>query len=332
MTSKKSPGADNTQLPGEPEIKRVYRHTAKETPSATLDAKILITAQQANLKQKTHSPFGARWGYPLSSAAVIVLSLGVVLLLSQQGVFDPQAPPSPRSAPTTAPGIASDTTAAPATPAAQAPGRLKEQSLAKTEEPAKPDASRTVTAAKPPASMADRLEAKKSGREVSTLSGALLTQEKMAEERAASPMPEVARSRENLALKNQNVGVLADVTSVQVTGEPGAYQFSVSIRSPDTGCRQYADWWEVISEKGELLYRRVLFHSHVNEQPFTRSGGPVPIQPDTVVWVRAHINTTGYGGVAYKGSVKSGFSQVKSSAVFASKLANQLPLPTDCAF
>ena len=80
----------------------------------------------------------------------------------------------------------------------------------------------------------------------------------------------------------------ADVIGVQVSGAPGAYQFNVTIKSPDTGCQQYADWWEVVSEDGRLLYRRVLLHSHVDEQPFTRSGGPVPIQADTVVWVRAH--------------------------------------------
>ncbi|MDH3562559.1 MAG: hypothetical protein OEN49_04075, partial [Gammaproteobacteria bacterium] len=111
-----------------------------------------------------------------------------------------------------------------------------------------------------------------------------------------------------------------------------AYQFTVGIRSPDSGCQQYADWWEVVSEEGKLLYRRVLLHSHVNEQPFTRSGGPVPIQSDTIVWVRAHINSAGYGGAAYKGSVKSGFTRVKPNGVFSAELANQPPLPTDCAF
>ena len=94
------------------------------------------------------------------------------------------------------------------------------------------------------------------------------------------------------------MNVQADVIAVQASGSPGAYQFNVGIRSPDKGCAQYADWWEVVSTDGKLLYRRVLLHSHVDEQPFTRSGGPVPIQPDTVVWVRAHMNTGGYGGAA----------------------------------
>ena len=117
-----------------------------------------------------------------------------------------------------------------------------------------------------------------------------------------------------------------------VNGSPGRYDFNVTVKSPDTGCQQYADWWEVLSADGKLLYRRVLFHSHVGEQPFTRSGGPVPIQPDTVVWVRAHMNTTGYGGAALKGSLKTGFSPMALDAEFAARVAKQSPLPDGCAF
>jgi len=124
----------------------------------------------------------------------------------------------------------------------------------------------------------------------------------------------------------------ADVTGVVVSGSPGSYSFNVTVRSPDTGCKQYADWWEVLSEDGRLLYRRVLFHSHVGEQPFTRSGGPVPIQPDTLVWVRAHMNTSGYGGAALKGSVKDGFKPAALDAGFAAGVAKQTPLPDGCAF
>lgn len=82
----------------------------------------------------------------------------------------------------------------------------------------------------------------------------------------------------------------AVVTAVSFTGTPDDYTFSVEISSPDTGCDQYADWWEVFDKEGELIYRRILGHSHVNEQPFTRSGGAVKIQEDTFVYIRAHMN------------------------------------------
>jgi hypothetical protein len=117
-----------------------------------------------------------------------------------------------------------------------------------------------------------------------------------------------------------------------VRGDAGAYQFSVGIESPDTGCDQYADWWEVVSEDGALIYRRVLLHSHVGEQPFVRSGGPAAIEADTVVWVRAHMHPGGYGGAAFRGSVQEGFQETELSADFAADLAGEEPLPDGCAF
>jgi hypothetical protein len=126
--------------------------------------------------------------------------------------------------------------------------------------------------------------------------------------------------------------VVADVVSVEVRGEPNVYQFSVGIASPDTGCEQYANWWEVLTEEGELLYRRILAHSHVDEQPFVRSGGPVAVAPDTVVWVRAHMHPGGYGGVVMKGTVLDGFEVVDLGADFAAQVESEPPQPTGCAF
>lgn len=124
----------------------------------------------------------------------------------------------------------------------------------------------------------------------------------------------------------------ANVTAVRASGSPGAYQFAVTVSSPDKGCQQYADWWEVLTEDGNPIYRRVLLHSHVDEQPFTRSGGPVAISPDTIVWVRAHMHPGGYGGKAMKGTLKGGFKEVSLPADFAHNLEKRPPLPMECAF
>jgi hypothetical protein len=126
--------------------------------------------------------------------------------------------------------------------------------------------------------------------------------------------------------------LVADVISVQVSGDPNAYRFSVEISSPDEGCDQYADWWEVFTEDGELFYRRVLAHSHVDEQPFVRSGGPVGIGPDTVVFIRAHMHPGGYGGSVMRGTASSGFEPVDIAPDFAAELENEPPQPTSCAF
>lgn len=119
---------------------------------------------------------------------------------------------------------------------------------------------------------------------------------------------------------------------MDVTGTPRSYTLSVGVKSPDQGCQQYADWWEVLTEEGKLIYRRILTHSHVDEQPFVRSGGPVAIAPDQVVWVRAHMHPGGYGGTALKGSVQTGFAKADLNPQFAVDLAKAPPLPQSCAF
>jgi hypothetical protein len=124
----------------------------------------------------------------------------------------------------------------------------------------------------------------------------------------------------------------ANVLSLHVSGDANAYQFNVEIQSPDTGCDQYADWWEVISEDGDLIYRRILNHSHVSEQPFTRSGGPVAVDQDMTVIVRAHMNPGGYGGTAFRGSVGDGFDIIQLKPDFAADLAQSEPLPAGCGF
>ncbi len=125
---------------------------------------------------------------------------------------------------------------------------------------------------------------------------------------------------------------LAKITEVAVSGSSGNYTFNVTIESPDTGCDQYADWWEVFTPNGELLYRRILLHSHVDEQPFTRSGGPVPITENTEVIVRAHMNNLSYGTQVFRGTVSAGFGVDSLSTDFAIQLETTNPLPTGCAF
>jgi len=124
----------------------------------------------------------------------------------------------------------------------------------------------------------------------------------------------------------------AQVVDVLVSGPDGAFLFEVTVASPDTGCDAFADWWEVVTPAGELLYRRVLLHSHVSEQPFTRDGGPVATGPATEVIVRAHMNTTGYAAGAMRGSFRAGFRPVQLEPGFALDAEALAPLPNGCAF
>jgi len=141
-----------------------------------------------------------------------------------------------------------------------------------------------------------------------------------------------SRSETSTIRQAYQAGQKAAVVAVAISGNENAYIFSVRVLSPDTGCNQYANWWEVLSENGDLIYRRILGHSHVNEQPFTRSGGSVAVTKDQVIIVRVHMNTSGYGTKTFRGSVAVGFVAFETDKDFALNLENQNPLPSGCAF
>jgi len=90
----------------------------------------------------------------------------------------------------------------------------------------------------------------------------------------------------------------ADVIDVNVhLTAPQTYTFDVTVQHADTGWDHYADQWEVVAPDGTVLGTRVLYHPHVDEQPFTRglSGVRIPAQVKQVT-IRAHDKVHGWGG------------------------------------
>lgn len=78
------------------------------------------------------------------------------------------------------------------------------------------------------------------------------------------------------------------------------WTFSVTLRHGDTGWDDYADGWRVVTDAGEVLGTRTLFHPHVNEQPFTRSLSDVVVPEGmTRVFIEARTNTDGWGTARY---------------------------------
>jgi hypothetical protein len=74
----------------------------------------------------------------------------------------------------------------------------------------------------------------------------------------------------------------ANVTAVAVSGDSGAYTFNVSVESADIDCSQYADWWEVLSTDGVLVYRRILDHSHTDANGTSDADAPGTRSPEAV--------------------------------------------------
>ena len=136
----------------------------------------------------------------------------------------------------------------------------------------------------------------------------------------------------------------ANVVAVVASGSEGSYTLNVSVESSDVDCSQFADWWEVVSEDGTLLYRRILEHSHTDDNgtsdadapgnTFTRGGGPVDLAANDVVIVRAHMsNLDEYNGAVMRGSVAAGFeTALDLDPDFAADLENADPQPEGCLF
>ena len=70
---------------------------------------------------------------------------------------------------------------------------------------------------------------------------------------------------------------------------------NVTLKHADEGWDHYADNWRVVDVQGNVLGDRVLFHPHVDEQPFTRGINSVHIPTGvTNVYIEAHDKKHGW--------------------------------------
>lgn len=123
----------------------------------------------------------------------------------------------------------------------------------------------------------------------------------------------------------------ADIVELYVHGEPGAYSFTVMITSDDTGCDGYADWWEIVDFAGTLLHRELLDGPRPDLQVRESTAGPLALDADTRVVVRAHRHPEGYRGDALVGTAAGGFTVARLASSFAASLATEPPQPAPCA-
>jgi hypothetical protein len=101
--SPKQPDRDafESYLQSESSLSRVYKATAKETPPVELDTRILERARQAVHRQArpARSPFANNWVIPASLAAVLVLTVGLVIFMFELEKTDtpllPETVPAP---------------------------------------------------------------------------------------------------------------------------------------------------------------------------------------------------------------------------------------------
>ena len=120
------------------------------------------------------------------------------------------------------------------------------------------------------------------------------------------------------------------------------YDISVTIQSPNEGCNRYADWWEAITEEGELLHRKILDSSQGFEHQFTSNALIDILDPDQTIIIRGHFSEdidsyrygygTGYTTQSMKGQVSqpSSFQQVRLPSQFAARVERQGEQPKEC--
>jgi hypothetical protein len=89
----------------------------------------------------------------------------------------------------------------------------------------------------------------------------------------------------------------ADVVFVEAVQEDAEmWSFGVTVRHDDRDPHHWADWWRVTTPDGRELGRRVLLHSHVDEQPFTRDARVRIPRDIRIVVVEAHDKVHGLSG------------------------------------
>ena len=82
------------------------------------------------------------------------------------------------------------------------------------------------------------------------------------------------------------------------------WSISVTLKHEDTGWDHYADKWRIVDADNNILGERVLFHPHVNEQPFTRSLDDVMIPEDiTIIYIEAHDKVHGWTPARLKADI-----------------------------
>ena len=92
------------------------------------------------------------------------------------------------------------------------------------------------------------------------------------------------------------------IQNVTVTKQSkGVYSFDVTLLHNDTSWKHYANKWQVTNKNGKVYATRVLFHPHINEQPFTRSKSNIKI-PSHIkeVYIKAHDLVHKYSKQKYK--------------------------------
>ena len=192
-------GNSNGDADRDARLDRLYREAAREAPPAHLDAPILAAARrEVGARPRSLTSTLRRWHVPFSIAAVVIVSVSLVILVSEEGGEQVGPAPVPAVAPIAEQPVAPAPQPAPATaareaaqPQATAPAPPRRESREDASVPAA--LGKLADSARPEPGPPEALGA---GAVVTPESGARLLPQpflaapRVAEERAASPPAE----------------------------------------------------------------------------------------------------------------------------------------------
>jgi len=125
-------------------------------------------------------------------------------------------------------------------------------------------------------------------------------------------------------------GPFANMVSVEAHGVSEVYTFQVEVQSNVQLCDHRADFWEVLTPDGVLLFRHLIPVVSRRDGTRTHFGAPVRVAADQPLIIRAHMDPTGYGQDALVGSVQGGFERTQLEWGFAAELEGSFPQPRLC--
>jgi len=102
-------------------------------------------------------------------------------------------------------------------------------------------------------------------------------------------------------ISGAHAGEAAVLDATVIANPNGTYAVSATIFHKDEGWSHYVDKFDVLTPAGKVIATRILFHPHVNEQPFTRSIADVQVPIGvTEITIRAHDLVHGDGARTFK--------------------------------
>ena len=100
----------------------------------------------------------------------------------------------------------------------------------------------------------------------------------------------------SLVVSSQTLASEVSILDVKLEQKRSGWNVRVTLKHADSGWDHYADGWRVVSDTGQELGKRVLYHPHVHEQPFTRSLANLQLDEDKhkIIYIEAHDSVSGW--------------------------------------